>query len=322
VQGYVAVTHQDWFHYLAQRVFWEEVNFWRPSAHHSFNGPPGSPLFFKLKAPHNAIGGFGFVAAFSRLPDWLAWECFGEANGAASFDEMERRLNDIRTRNNFLDAGPVPQIGCILLSAAVFFPREMWIPQPSDWSPRNLTNQRYDLDEGEGLRIWRECRERLEMLRTQVATFPVSSVLEASSEILAEEVGDRFGAPRLVRPRLGQGTFRVAVMDAYSRACAATGEHSLPVLEAAHIRPYSMTGPHDVSNGLLLRADLHRLFDLGYLTVTPEHALLVSDRLKADYDNGSTYYPLEGPLRNLPRGGGEQPSKEFLRWHNENVYLG
>ena len=81
VHGYVAVTHQDWFHNLAQRVFWEEVNFWRPSAHHSFNGPPGSPFFFKLKSPLNAIGGFGLVAKFSRLPDWLAWECFGEANG-------------------------------------------------------------------------------------------------------------------------------------------------------------------------------------------------------------------------------------------------
>ena len=172
----------------------------------------------------------------------------------------------------------------------------MWIPQPSNWSPRNLTYQGYDLDEGEGLRIWRECRERLQMLRAQVTTFPVSSALETALEDVAEEEGDdRFGAPRLVRPRLGQGTFRVAVTDAYSRACAVTGEHSLPVLEAAHIRPYALTGPHDVSNGLLLRADLHRLFDLGYLTVTPDHALHVSDKLKVDYDNGSTYYPLQGP---------------------------
>ena len=72
MNGYVAVTHKDWFDYLAQRTFWEEVNFWRPSAYHSFNGPPGSPFFFKLKAPLNAIGGFGLVAKFSRLPDWLA----------------------------------------------------------------------------------------------------------------------------------------------------------------------------------------------------------------------------------------------------------
>ena len=54
MHGYVAVTHHRWFQHLAQRRLWDEVNFWRPSAHHSFNGPPGSPFFFKLKAPHNA----------------------------------------------------------------------------------------------------------------------------------------------------------------------------------------------------------------------------------------------------------------------------
>jgi putative restriction endonuclease len=50
-------------------------------------------------------------------------------------------------------------------------------------------------------------------------------------------------------------------MEAYERACALTGEHSLPALEAAHIIPFALCGPHDVQNGLLLRADLHGLLD-------------------------------------------------------------
>ena len=50
--------------------------------------------------------------------------------------------------------------------------------------------------------------------------------------------------------------------DAYERRCAVTGEKTLPVLEAAHIRPYALLGPHRVNNGLLLRSDLHKLFDL------------------------------------------------------------
>lgn len=314
MHGYVAVTHTDWFNHLAQRSFWEEVNFWRPSAHHSFKGAPGSHFFFKLKAPHNAIGGFGLVTKFSRLPDWLAWECFGEANGAPSFAEMEQRLEEIRTRNRFINLGPVPHIGCILLSSAVFFPREMWIAQPADWAPRNLTYQRYNLDEGEGLRIWRDCQERLRMLRAQARAFPISAAAEALVE------AERFGAPRLIRPRLGQGTFRVAVTDAYGRACSVTDEHSLPVLEASHIRPYAQEGPHEVSNGLLLRADLHRLFDQGYLTVTPDHRLKVSQRLRADYDNGRTYYPMDGQLLKLPQANVEWPSSEFLTWHNDHVF--
>ncbi len=68
MHGWVAVTHSDWFDYLAQRVLWDEVNFWTPSDYYAFQGAPGAPFFFKLKAPRNAVGGFGFVARFSKLP--------------------------------------------------------------------------------------------------------------------------------------------------------------------------------------------------------------------------------------------------------------
>jgi HNH endonuclease len=317
MEGYVAVTHQRWFEHLAARRFWEEVNFWRPSAHHSFNGAPGSPFFFKLKAPHNSIGGFGLVTCFTRLPDWLAWECFEQGNGAATFAEMEQRLNEIRVRNKFIDAGPVPQIGCILLTNAVFFPTALWVAQPRDWAPRNLTYQRYDLEQGEGLRIWRECQERLQTLRNEARTYPISIAFERAVDAMEFE---RFGSPRLVRPRLGQGTFRVAVTDAYGRACAVTEEHSLPVLEAAHIRPYRQEGPHEIGNGLLLRADLHRLFDQGYVTVTPQLRLEVSSRLKIDYENGRTYYPLHGQDVAMRVAETSRPRTEFLTWHNDNVY--
>jgi putative restriction endonuclease len=92
-----------------------------------------------------------------------------------------------------------------------------------------------------------------------------------------------------VVPRLGQGTFRVVVAEAYGRSLAATGEHSLPALDAAHIRSYSDEGPHEVRNGVLLRADLHRLFDQGYVTITPDQRFEVSKRLREDYSNGPSY---------------------------------
>ncbi len=59
----------------------------------------------------------------------------------------------------------------------------------------------------------------------------------------------RYGTPATYLPRLGQGIFRVQVLDAYGRACAVTGEHSLPVLDAAHIRPYGQGGEHVPSQG-------------------------------------------------------------------------
>ena len=312
MQGYVAVTDPEWLQHLGTKPHWEEVNFWRPSPYHGFNGAPGTPFFFKLKAPHNAIGGFGLVARFSRLPDWLAWECFGEANGARSFEAMESRLQAIRARNKFKHAGSVPQIGCILLSDAVFFPPGYWIPQPSDWSSNNLTNKLYDLSHGEGLRIWQACLRH-------VVTLGVPPYLPGA---VATPGLARYGKRQLVAPRLGQGTFRVAVTEAYGRACAVTGEHSLPALEAAHIKPYSKEGPHKIPNGLLLRADMHRLFDQGYLTVVPDRRLEVSGRLRDDYENGRSYYPHHGKKITLPVDPALQPGPDFLRWHNDNVYLG
>ena len=132
---------------------------------------------------------------------------------------------------------------------------------------------------------------------------------------------NRFGAEYLTRGRLGQGAFRVLVTDAYERRCAVTGEKTLPVLEAAHIKPYALLGPHRVSNGILLRSDLHKLFDLGYVTVTPELRVEVSPRLKSEWQNGREYYAHHGqPLRVHPTDPASQPGREFLSWHNENRF--
>ena len=54
-----------------------------------------------------------------------------------------------------------------------------------------------------------------------------------------------YGDPVLVRPRLGQGTFRVLVTDNYRRRCAVTGEKALPVLDAAHINDQRIWMPGD-----------------------------------------------------------------------------
>ncbi len=135
------------------------------------------------------------------------------------------------------------------------------------------------------------------------------------------QVAEKYGEPRPIKPRLGQGGFRIAVMEAYGRACAVTGEHSLPVLEAAHIRPYADRGEHAVSNGLFLRSDIHRLYDRGYVTVTPDLEFRVSDRLKADFDNGKIYYELTGRKIHVPEEVWLQPDRESLAWHREFRFL-
>ena len=122
--------------------------------------------------------------------------------------------------------------------------------------------------------------------------------------------------------RLGQGAFRVLVTDTYERRCAVTREKALPVLEAAHIQPVAEGGPHSVSNGLLLRSDVHTLYDRGYVTIAPDLRFRVSRRLKKDFDNGEHYYQLDGSTIWVPRGADERPKRELLEWHADTVFRG
>ena len=309
-RGYMGLTDPDWYGYLSAHPRVDEVNFWQPHGTRAFRAiQPGAPFFFKLRAPYKQIAGFGFFERFESLPAWLAWESFGEMNGAPDFESMVDRIvrlrgdGDVRT-GDF-------QIGCIMVTAPVFFTKDEWVPAPVDWAKTGIQQGKtYDLDSGEGNRVLRDCMERAQR-----------GGRYWNVDRVAEEA-PRFGAPMEVRPRLGQGLFSLAVRDAYQNACAVTGEHSSPVLEAAHIIPYGRGGQHQVDNGLLLRSDLHRLYDRGYVTVTPDYEFLVGDSLRTDFNNGRSYYALSGTRIHLPAMSGLQPSRERLEWHQQTVFRG
>lgn len=312
MEGTVAVTDYGWYRFLSGRNL-PEVNFWTPSDRRAVNAPPFSPFFFKLKVPRNAVCGFGYFVRWVSLPEWLAWDWFREANGCGSLEEMRERIGAIRRRIRYDEAGSLNNIGCVVVTEPTFFRPDEWIPQPADWHPRIVNYKRYDLTRGEGRRLWEACQERTAFMPEAAGHKRIAAPAPALR---------RYGTPQMVSPRLGQGAFRVVVAEAYGRACAVTGEHSLPALEAAHIRSYAKEGPHEVQNGILLRADLHRLFDRGYLTITPDHRLEVSKRLRRDYSNGHSYYPLHGAELQMPHTNDERPAVEYIRWHNEHVYLG
>ena len=314
MHGTIAVADHGWYERLRVLPGLEEVNFWKPSASRRFHAPEFSPFLFKLRAPYRAVCGFAFFACYSILPDWLAWESFGEANGTATFKELQERIATIRDRISFRGRPGAAEIGCILLVQPVFFSPHQWVDPPRNWPIRTQSHIGYDLTAGEEARVWSECLARTADLRR-------SGTLREEPEI-PESPDPRYGAPQLIQPRLGQGTFRIAVTEAYGRACAVTQEHSLPALEAAHIRPYAEEGPHQVANGLLLRADLHRLFDNGYVTVSPDFRLEVGRRLREDFANGRSYYPLHGHELRPPTSPSDRPDARFLTWHREHRYLG
>jgi len=297
---FVGVTNNDWFRFLSERNP-DEVNFWRPRSQVDFKVlQPGDLFLFKLHSPLDFIAGGGVYLSHRFLPLPLAWQAFGEKNGVPDYETFERRILEHRSRGEL-----ARQIGCTILVEPFFWPRELWIPVPSDWSKNIVTGKGYNVGTQSGAALWAQVRERL------AKNAPLSSV-EA-----AEEDAARYGGPVTIRPRLGQGAFRVEVTDAYSRRCAITGEKTLPALEAGHIRPYAKNGPHQINNGLLLRSDLHNLFDLGYLTVTLDYTVKVSRRIREEFENGRDYYALQGrPLAVLPRDEAARPGKEFLEWHH------
>ena len=298
----MGITDRDWFELLRSIPQLDEVNFWQPSGNRQFKAlNPGELFLFKLHSPRDYIVGGGIYAHSSLLPISLAWESFGISNGARNLSEMRRRVAKYRRPDEYRTVDYI--IGCILLEQPFFLPETAWIPVPPDWKTNIVQGRRYDLSIEPGLSLWK-----------QLNRMPVASTVR-------EEIA-RYGQPILTLPRLGQGSFRILVTDAYERRCAVTNERTLPALDAAHIKPYSESGQHIVSNGILLRRDLHALFDKGYMTITSSMEVEISRRIREEFENGRDYYRLQGSTIRLPTGTENRPSLDYIAWHNSNIYRG
>ena len=306
---FVGITDNEWFEMLSNLPDVDEVNFWQPSGKTTFRAlQPGEPFLFKLHSPRDYIVGGGFFAHSTIFPLSLAWDAFREKNGADSLEDMRSRI--ARYRRSGEDKFEDFHVGCILLEQPFFFDKSEWIQIP-EWSPNIVIGKSYDMDAEPGKSIWKKIQlllaDRLDLI--------------AQENRISEERA-RFGKEILITPRLGQGSFKILVTDAYNRSCAVSQERALPVLEAAHIKPYSENGPHQVNNGILLRSDMHKLFDSGYMTITPELNIEVSRRIKEEFENGKYYYTFHGKEIHPPDTPADCPSKEFLIWHNDKVFRG
>ena len=305
MRAYVGVTDGDWYRFLCERPDLDEVNFWQPSGGRSYKAiQPGEPFLFKLHYPENAIVGGGTFAWYSSFPLSITWEAFEQKNGAATKAEMRERV--LRYRKPRPAPNEDPTVGCIILEDPFFLPEPDWVQAPSDWRPNIVQGKTYDLESGVGRRLWDEVLMAREM---------------AWARRHIEPLAPMYGDPVLVRQRLGQGAFRMMVTDSYQRRCAVTKEKALPVLQAAHIRPVTEGGRHLVTNGLLLRSDVHLLFDRGYVTITPDYEFVASRRLRDEFDNGEEYFAMQGRELWLPGRAEDRPNREFLEWHNDAMFL-
>lgn len=304
---FVANTDNAWFDFLASEHGLPEVNFWWPGEMNFRALEPGEILAFRLKSPRNKIGGFGVFSSYARLPIQMAWEAFGRGNGVSSLEELRGAIARLRTNIRVV---PSTDIGSTVLVQPVFFPPHLWFDLPESWASSIQRGKRYSTEDREGLSLW----ERL------LETASLSKIANAPGIAAAPQA--RFGAPTLIVPRLGQGAFRVAVTEAYGRQCAITKGKVLPALDAAHIKPYGEGGDHVKSNGILLRKDIHSVFDAGYVTIKDDYTFSVSKKVKEVFNNGEEYLRLDGTAIRRPDRKADWPDVDLLRWHNKDRFLG
>jgi hypothetical protein len=152
------------------------------------------------------------------------------------------------------------------------------------------------------------------------STRPDLQYPEVEAELEGDDVDwerdDRKRQERAIAIRLGQRGFRARLVAAYAGRCAVTGYSALAALEAAHIAPYRGEHSHDVRNGLLLRADIHTLFDLKLLTVTPDWIIHVSQEL-----SDSEYWSLDGKRMAVVPSHEDAPLPDLLAVHNDSFGL-
>ena len=309
---YAGITDTNWYNYLS-RINPDDVNFWQPGGFSSFRVlKEPEPFLFKLRSPIHAIAGVGFFSSYTSLPLNMAWDVFKQHNGCETFQELKTRILSYRKDKENIN----PTIGCIVLNNPIFFRKLDWIPADDYMGKAGIVQGKsFDTSTPAGERLWAEVSNVLQKYQPEA----LGAAIQENS--IVDDSWAGYGKSILQKVRVGQGAFRMLITDAYHRKCSISGEKTLPVLEAAHIKPYALQGTHIVSNGLLLRSDMHKLFDNGYLTVTPEYKVEVSKSIKEEFENGKEYYQYHGKsLLYLPESMKEKPNVDSLRWHNENVY--
>lgn len=319
MKAFVGVTDKAWADFLAQRPHVNEVNFWRPSGKAFSALSAGEPFLFKTHKPHDRVVGGAVFSGFALVPLSEAWENLGEGNGREDPEDLREAINGYRAKNKMplISPGEDPLIGCIMLRDPVFFPEEETFPPPPNWPYSAVQGKRYENI------VEHELADYFAPIVERVLHRPPAEILaEEENAVVAtwEHRGPMFAEAVPTRRRLGQDAFKLALLHAYDGRCAITHRGVRPVLEAAHIHPVSSGGLHRLDNGLLLRSDVHRLFDLGYLSVSPQLRVRVSPRLRMDFPDTEEYRALDGREVRVPKEKGDRPSPDALEWHMDEVF--
>lgn len=293
----IAPTNKEWFNSLRSRQNKiNDFNFWTPTPWNIKQLSKGDKFYFLLKSPFRKIGGYGQFKYYENLSINNAWNKFGKSNGVNDLKELIDKTSSYMKKNSkdqVLDNDY--QIGCIVLENPIFFEDEEFIELEDvglDFS-KNIVKLKYfneDINENK-----KDNKNKFILVSEENAEYTTSKS----------------------KKRKGQGKFRDLLMQAYEGACAITGENCFEVLEAAHIQPYINEDSNNVTNGILLRCDLHSLFDEGLITIDKNYKVILSNQL---ISNG--YEKYQNTKIMLPKNKDNYPDSLAIEYHNKYIFRG
>jgi putative restriction endonuclease len=267
-----------------------EINFWTPTPWNVSRLASGDKLYFMLKSPIRKIGGYGQFVEYKNMSVNDAWNKYGFKNGCTSKQELIERLDKYKASNSSDERSVTDsEIGCIVLTNAVYYDDDKFL---------DLDN--YEIDFSRFIVKIKYYNENDPLEIATQSTLKEFELLPTSIEKLKKS--------RLVTERKGQGNFRAIITTAYSNKCCITSETTPELLEAAHIQPYFDENSNHVKNGLLLRVDLHKLYDNGLLYIDESFKIHISPEVKSEF-----YRKLNGTTIRLPENNNLHPSKEALK---------
>ena len=276
----IAPTDPDWFGFHRQNQFNDKINFWTPTDWKFKALQPGEMVVFEMKGPGPAmIGGYGTFLEYKFQPIDDAWQEFGRRNGCESKAALIGALSHHKTFD------PKQGIGCLALGNVIFFDNPVPVPNGIDFSRNTVKYSKYDVP------------------------FPFAQVTPVSSDFVLVQAARKKKKTQTVTQREGQAQFHTMVSIAYDHKCCISGEKTPELLQAAHIQDYISKESHHIQNGLLLRVDLHTLFDNGLLAIDSDYRIHISSLVQSP-----EYRKFDNMVISLPNHSSLYPSKDALKY--------
>lgn len=282
----IAVTNRNWYAYQKKHGFINNINFWTPKVW-DVALQPGTKIVFKLKGPSDEVGGYGFFVKYKSQTLDQSWKEFGQRNGFDTKEEFVTALTKGKGNSSSI-------CGCMVLDNVVFF----------DY-PERLSTYGLKFD----LHIVTYKNERI----IPFPTFGQNAVVSSQPSFNLVPPQNKTKAMQSATQRVGQGQFHSDISTAYGHTCCITGETTPELLQAAHIQDYINKDSNHIQNGLLLRIDIHKLFDSGLLYIDQTYIVHVSPLVKT-----LEYLQLEGKQITLPKSKSDWPSLKALQFKEDS----